>query len=633
MTFIFRTVITSEMKTYLKEADTSFPFDFSIWTEYFDADAESGQFAVDIRLPGMDEKAVAAGEDVTATPEERTFGGNSKDYVRLTGEIPLADTLEEGAGYIGLRYIDRHGKEENYEDFLLVCVIKPDKVYAHYVGTDAGGYPVVRVWMYLLNENFTFDDSKFTFKLNDLLGRGKFTGNLTLEGADQSDGTLLYKDFAVTVPDDLPKGYYAVSVKYDGEDIYDLYDPEELLLANYNSLTLIPDRPEIISLSPDENDNMIGAEVGGAEAGASVSAILYDCSDPDNFDAIKTVTLVKGNDERNIYYFTKQALQGVNLTKEYQIVFLCDNQIMDICNNYRINFKNITGTGSTGGGGGSAQVVSKPVASPQGGSVEKGRKVTLTCATADAKIYYTTDGTNPTTSSKLYTAPIEITEDTVIKAIGVKSGYRNSGILTASYTVKIAGEEEAEEETAPGVFTDISSYDWAREAILWLAEKGIIKGTSETTFAPGAQIKRADYLLLMVRMLGLTADVKDNFPDVAVNKYYYHEIGIAKALGLTTGVGGNKFDPEISITRQDMFVLACRMMEQQGIIRGEANLDVLDQFSDRAEIADYAQNDLAVLISLGLIKGSDGKINPRGNATRAETAVFIYRLAGLLKQG
>lgn len=195
------------------------------------------------------------------------------------------------------------------------------------------------------------------------------------------------------------------------------------------------------------------------------------------------------------------------------------------------------------------------------------------------------------------------------------------------------GEKEPAKEVTPPAakFADLGGYDWAKEAIAVLTEKGIIKGTGENTFAPAEQIKRADYIALMVRMLGLTAEVKDNFDDVTPDQYYYKEVGIAKALGLTSGVGNNRFNPEEAITRQDMFAIAYRIMQMQKLLKAEANPGVLSPFADGANIADYAKAPLAALVSMDLVKGSENRIRPLDNTTRAETAVFIYRLYQLTK--
>lgn len=79
--------------------------------------------------------------------------------------------------------------------------------------------------------------------------------------------------------------------------------------------------------------------------------------------------------------------------------------------------------------------VATPAATPAAGEVESGTEVELTCATAGADIYYTTNGDTPTTSSTKYTAKIAISAETTIKAIGVKSGMTNSDVLSAAYTI------------------------------------------------------------------------------------------------------------------------------------------------------------------------------------------------------
>lgn len=101
--------------------------------------------------------------------------------------------------------------------------------------------------------------------------------------------------------------------------------------------------------------------------------------------------------------------------------------------------RDVLSTRSSGGGGGGDPVIGtvEPVtAAPGPGSVSAGTAVALTTATQGATIYYTLDGTTPTTSSTLYTEPIRIDANVTIKAIAVKAGLNNSTVSTFAYFIE-----------------------------------------------------------------------------------------------------------------------------------------------------------------------------------------------------
>lgn len=79
--------------------------------------------------------------------------------------------------------------------------------------------------------------------------------------------------------------------------------------------------------------------------------------------------------------------------------------------------------------------VAMPVINPNGGEVAAGTEVTITCATPDAKIYYTTNGDTPSAASNLYNTPIVISEAQTIKAIAIKAECLDSPIATAEFTI------------------------------------------------------------------------------------------------------------------------------------------------------------------------------------------------------
>ncbi|MGA2351413.1 MAG: MBG domain-containing protein, partial [Terracidiphilus sp.] len=75
-----------------------------------------------------------------------------------------------------------------------------------------------------------------------------------------------------------------------------------------------------------------------------------------------------------------------------------------------------------------------PTFSPAGGAYSSAQTVTISDATSGATIYYTTDGTTPTTSSSVYSSPITVSPTETVKALAVKSGYSNSPVGIATYS-------------------------------------------------------------------------------------------------------------------------------------------------------------------------------------------------------
>lgn len=179
-------------------------------------------------------------------------------------------------------------------------------------------------------------------------------------------------------------------------------------------------------------------------------------------------------------------------------------------------------------------------------------------------------------------------------------------------------------------FTDIDRYGWAKDSIYSLKDKGIISGVSATEFAPANPIKRGDFILILTRMLSVNDDFAENFADVPESAYYYKAIGSAKAAGIAQGSGDN-FMPENSITRQDLITLAYRAFLGKGYISETTDVSELDAFADKDAVAEYAKTAMASMVKAGIIQGSDGMVNPTGNATRAEVAVMCARLYELVK--
>lgn len=175
-------------------------------------------------------------------------------------------------------------------------------------------------------------------------------------------------------------------------------------------------------------------------------------------------------------------------------------------------------------------------------------------------------------------------------------------------------------------FDDLGNAAWARKPIEVLASKGIVAGISEKEYGTKSKITRGDFLCFLIRVLNIEANFEENFDDVGSDAYYYKEIGAAKKLGITAGAGKNSFYPDKEISRQDMMVLTGRTLKLLDKMEQQIESSNLGRFSDSSKISVYAKDSIDSLVKEGLITGSGNRLNPRGNTTRAEAAVFLYRI-------
>ncbi|MDP4152504.1 MAG: YDG domain-containing protein, partial [Bacillota bacterium] len=162
---------------------------------------------------------------------------------------------------------------------------------------------------------------------------------------------------------------------------------------------------------------------------------------------------------------------------------------------------------------------------------------------------------------------------------------------------------------------------WCDEAATYMAARDVVNGVGNAQFAPDSNIKRADFVLMLVRAFAGDTAGNGTFSDVDQSAYYAKAVSVAKALGIATGADG-LFSPDANITRQDMFVLFERTLEAFGLIDKNADTSLIS-FSDMDSAADYAKEDIILLAANGYINGTDGKINPNGTATRAEAAQML----------
>ncbi|OBZ12643.1 hypothetical protein A7975_16735 [Bacillus sp. FJAT-26390] len=175
-------------------------------------------------------------------------------------------------------------------------------------------------------------------------------------------------------------------------------------------------------------------------------------------------------------------------------------------------------------------------------------------------------------------------------------------------------------------FADLESVKWAKKQIEVLASRGVINGISVTNYSPSASITRADFIVLLMKALELTAPIDTGFSDVNASAYYYNEVTMAKKLGITKGSGDNKFNPLQQITRQDAFVLLHKAMMVAGKNLNAGTSADLARFIDKTDVFNYAAESLSVMAQNGLFQGNGNSIHPLASLTRAESAVILYNM-------
>lgn len=212
--------------------------------------------------------------------------------------------------------------------------------------------------------------------------------------------------------------------------------------------------------------------------------------------------------------------------------------------------------------------------------------------------------------------------DTIVKKFDTPVKITSSGGGGGGGSYMISNRPAASESSDTSVFNDLANVLWAKEAILVLHARGIISGYGNGLFAPDNNIKREEFIKLVVNAYYNNKEAGEvNFADVADDAWYYNSVGIAVNQGIISGIDENNFGSGMNITRQDMAVILYRVAGGKFTVK-----DTENKFADDGKISDYAKEAVYALRDSGIINGvSDSQFAPDKNATRAETAVMLYR--------
>ena len=197
--------------------------------------------------------------------------------------------------------------------------------------------------------------------------------------------------------------------------------------------------------------------------------------------------------------------------------------------------------------------------------------------------------------------------------------YGTSGTQLGSgeLTVRVASK------TASSVFSDVNARtcSWAANAVDFMNEYGLVKGTGTSTFGWKGNMTRGDFVLILYRNAGSPSvyGVSNPFTDVKSTDYYYEAVLWAYRNNVVNGTSTTTFGPKGKITREQIASILWRLAGKPVYSAS------LRSYTDYASVSDYAYDAMSWAVGSGYVKGSGAKLSPKNNATRAEVAVMLHR--------
>lgn len=193
--------------------------------------------------------------------------------------------------------------------------------------------------------------------------------------------------------------------------------------------------------------------------------------------------------------------------------------------------------------------------------------------------------------------------------------------FTKFAVVAIETQDEAAPERKP-VFSDIAGH-WGEASILEAAEKRLVTGYPDGTFRPDQAVTRAEFLVMLVRTLGLEGGLEAlPFVDEGkIGSWAKEAVATAVQKGIVVGYEDGSFRPDAPITRAEMAVMLAKALG----LKDQA--EVRTGFADGHEIPAWAKDAAEALRQQGIVQGRDGnRFAPQHVTTRAEAAVVLLNI-------
>lgn len=209
----------------------------------------------------------------------------------------------------------------------------------------------------------------------------------------------------------------------------------------------------------------------------------------------------------------------------------------------------------------------------------------------------------------------------VVREDGTREVVCKSVVTDSQLLLTLDGSATLEVEDRSKDFADAQNH-WAKDAIDFVTSREIYHGTSATTFSPDASITRS----MLVKILhNLENNPKregvSQFSDVDSNAWFADAVQWAVDSGIVVGIGNNQFAPDRVLTRENIAVMLHRYAGKPEPSGKEL------RFQDADQVGSHADEAIRWAVEKGIMNGTaEGSLNPKGTATRAQTAVMLMRL-------
>lgn len=167
--------------------------------------------------------------------------------------------------------------------------------------------------------------------------------------------------------------------------------------------------------------------------------------------------------------------------------------------------------------------------------------------------------------------------------------------------------------------------NWAKEPMEAAVENGLLQGNNGL-LNPNGNLTRAQMAAIVVRAFGMNYyDDLADFTDVKDTDWFVKDntLGAAYIMGLFQGNGDGRLTPNTPITREAAFAVLARALKLEA-----GTADDLSKFSDAGEVSSWFVGEVAAMAKAGYVNGNDGKLNPKGNITRAQFAQVMFNIFG-----